>query len=82
MTIEQQAAELTKAYLASYNLAIQKVRNPEFAAQIAGTIVIAINGTLPKQQPEANPVMGLLAQIIAAGQGEPELGETGSKKKK
>lgn len=50
--------------------------------QCAGTIVIAINRTLSKQQSEANPVMGLLAQIIAAGQGELEPGETGSKKKK
>ena len=67
---------------ASYNLAMTKVRNPEFAAQIAGMIVVAINGTLPKQ-PEVNPVMGLLSQmIIAAGQGEPEPEETGSKKKK
>lgn len=82
MTIEQQAEELTKAYLASYNLAMTQVRNPEFAAQIAGVIVVAINGTLQKQ-PEVNPVMGLLSQmIIAAGQGEPEPEETGSKKKK
>lgn len=82
MTIEQQAEELTKAYLASYNLAMTKVRNPEFAAQIAGMIVVTINGTLPKQ-PEVNPVMGLLSQmIIAAGQGEPEPEETGNKKKK
>jgi len=82
MTIKQQAEELTKAYLASYNLAMTKVRNPEFAAQIAGMIVVAINGTLPKQQ-EVNPVMGLLSQmIIAAAQGEPEPEETGSKKKK
>lgn len=50
MTIEQQAEELTKAYLVSYNLAMGQVRNPEFAAQIAGMIVVAINGTLPKQQ--------------------------------
>ena len=41
-----------------------QVRNPEFAAQIAGMIVVAINGTLPKQQPEVNPVMGLLTQMI------------------
>lgn len=82
MTIEQQAEELTKAYLASYNLAMTKVRNPEFAAQIAGMIVVTINGTLPKQ-PEVNPVMRLLSQmIIAAGQGEPEPEETGNKKKK
>lgn len=84
MTIEQQAEELTKAYLASYNLAMTKVRNPEFATQIAGMIVVAINGTLPKQKTEANTVMGLglLAQMIAAGQGEPEKEGTENKKKK
>lgn len=83
MTIEQQAEELTKAYLASYNLAMGQVRNPEFAAQIAGTVVVAISGTMPKQQPEVNPVMGLLTQMImTAGQGEQEPEETGNKKKK
>lgn len=83
MTIEQQAEELTKAYLVSYNLAMGQVRNPEFAAQIAGTVVVAISGTMPKQQPEVNPVMGLLTQMImTAGQGEPEPEETGNKKKK
>ncbi len=84
MTTEQQAEELTKAYLASYNLAMTKVRNPGFAMQIAGMIVVAINGTLPKQKTEANTVMGLglLAQMIAAGQGEPEKEGTENKKKK
>lgn len=83
MTIEQQAEELTKAYLASYNLAMKQVRNPEFAAQIAGMIVVAINGTLPKKQPEADPVTGLLTQMmLAVGQGEPEPEETENKKKK
>ena len=71
MTTEQQAEELTKAYIASYNLAMRQVRNPGFATQIAGMIVVAINGTLPKQKTDANTVMGLglLAQMIAAGQG-------------
>lgn len=83
MTMEQRAEELTKAYLASYNLAMGQVRNPEFAAQIAGTVIIAINNTIPNQQPEANPVMGLLTQmIVAAGQGEQEPEETGNKRKK
>lgn len=59
-------------------------RTPEFATQIAGMIVVAINGTLPKQKTEANTVMGLglLAQMIAAGQGEPEKEGTENKKKK
>lgn len=84
MTTEQQAEELTKAYIASYNLAMRQVRNSEFATQIAGMIVVAINGTLPKQKTEANTVMGLglLAQMIAAGQREPEKEGTENKKKK
>ncbi len=84
MTIEQKAEELTKAYLASYNLAIKQVRNPEFAEQVAGMVVIAINGTLPKQQPEVNTVMGLglLAQMIAAGQEEQEQQGSENKKKR
>ena len=84
MTIEQKAEELTKAYLASYNLAIKQVRNQEFAAQVAGMVVVAINTTLPKQQPEVNTVMGLglLAQMIAAGKGDQEQQEAENKKKK
>ena len=84
MTIEQKAEELTKAYLASYNLAIKQVRNLEFAAQVAGMVVVAINTTLPKQQPEVNTVMGLglLAQMIAAGKGDQEQQEAENKKKK
>lgn len=84
MTIEQKAEELTKAYLASYNLAIKQVRNPEFAAQVAGMVVVAINTTLPKQQPEVNTVMGLglLAQMIAARQEETEKEGAENKKKK
>lgn len=46
-------------------MAMKKVRNPEFAAQIAG-VVIAINGTLPKQNIEVNPFIGLVAQMMAA----------------
>lgn len=66
MSIKQQAEELTKAYIASYNMAMKEVRNPEFAAQIAGVVVIAINGTLPKQNIEVNPFIGLVAQMMAA----------------
>ena len=84
MTIEQKAEELTKAYLASYNLAIKQVRNLEFAAQVAGMVVVAINTTLPKQQTEVNTVMGLglLAQMIAARQEETEKEGAENKKKK
>lgn len=65
MSIKQQAEELTKAYIVSYNMAMKAVKNPEFAAQIAGVVVVAINGTLPKQNAEVNPFIGLVTQMMA-----------------
>lgn len=65
MSIEQQAEKLTKAYIVSYNIAIKEVRNPELAVQIAEAVVVAINGTLPKQNAEVNPFIGLVAQMMA-----------------
>lgn len=65
MSIEQQAEELTKACIVSYNMAMKEVRNPELAVQIAGTVVVAINGTLPKQNVEVDSFIELFAQMIA-----------------
>lgn len=65
MSIKQQAEELTKAYIVSYNMAMKAVKNPEFAAQIAGVVVVAINGTLPKQSVEVDSFVELFVQMIA-----------------
>ena len=61
MSIKQQAEELTKAYIVSYNMAMKEVKNPELAVQIAGAVVTAINGTLPKQNVEINSFAELIA---------------------
>lgn len=65
MSIEQQAEKLTKAYIVSYNMAMKEVRNPELAVQIAGAVVVAINGTLPKQSVEVDSFVELFVQMIA-----------------
>jgi hypothetical protein len=65
MSIEQQAEKLTKAYIVSYNIAIKEVRNPELAVQIAEAVVVAINGTLPKQSVEVDSFVELFVQMIA-----------------
>lgn len=82
MTIEMQAETLTKAYISSYNVAMQKVRNPEFAAQIAGMVVVAINMNMSKQQQEVNPVAGLLAQMFVANRQQEETENLDGEKKK
>ncbi len=73
MTIETKAEMLTKAYMSSYNTAMQEVKNPDFAVQIATAVIMAINMGMPKQQQEANSFMDLLAKmVIAGGQEETE----------
>ena len=45
MDIEQRAKTLTTTYIHSYNLALQEVRNPNLAAQIATAVTMVINTT-------------------------------------
>lgn len=47
MDIEQRAKTLTTAYIHSYNLALQEVRNPNLAAQIATAVTMVINANIP-----------------------------------
>ena len=49
MDIEQRAKTLTTAYIHSYNLALQEVRNPNLAAQIATAVTMVINANIPEQ---------------------------------
>lgn len=70
MNIKKQAEELTTAYIVSYNVAMKKVNNPGFAAQIAGVVVVAINETLSKQNIEVNPLIWLIAQMMVAKEQE------------
>lgn len=78
MDIEQRAKTLTTAYIYSYNLALQEVRNPNLAAQIAAAVTMVINANIP-EQPAIIPLAAFFAQL-AEQQGkelekEPEPGE-------
>ena len=67
MDIEQRTAALTTAYIHSYNLALQEVRNPNLAAQIATAVIMVIDLNTPKQQ-AINPLELLFAQMATAAQ--------------
>lgn len=69
MDIEQRTKTLTTAYIHSYNLALQEVKNPNLAAQIATAVIMVINTNIPKQ-PAINPLAAFFAQL-AAQQPEP-----------
>lgn len=69
MDIEQRAKTLTTAYIHSYNLALQEVRNPNLAAQIAAAVIMVINTNIP-EQPAINPLAAFFAQL-AEQQQEP-----------
>lgn len=55
---------LTKSYITAYNTAMKEVRNPEFAAQIAMCVLLAL-GQEYQQVIRQNP---FLAMFSATGQ--------------
>lgn len=71
MDIEQRTAALTTAYIHSYNLALQEVRNPNLAAQIATAVTMVINANIP-EQPAINPLAAFFAQLAEQQGKEPE----------
>lgn len=74
MDIEQRAKTLTTAYIHSYNLALQEVRNPNLAAQIAAAVTMVINTNIP-EQPAINPLAAFFAQLAEQQGKEQEPGE-------
>ena len=69
--IEQKAEMLTTAYIHSYNLALQEVKNPNLAVQIATAVIIVINTNIP-EQPAINPLAAFFAQLAEQQRKEPE----------
>ncbi len=69
MDISQRTQVLTTAYIHSYNLALQEVKNPNLAAQIAAAVIMVINTNIP-EQPAVSPLAAFFAQL-AAQQPEP-----------
>lgn len=56
---------LTMAYIYSYNTAMQEVKNPNFAAQIAVSVITAIEIHHQPEHPKLNPFEMLFANIAA-----------------
>ncbi len=71
--IKKQAEDLTKAYIHSYNLAMEEVRNPEFATQVAMSVTTSIAMATPKKNVAVvDPFEVLLAHMGMVKQEEAE----------
>ncbi len=55
--------DMTMAYIHSYNVAMHEVKNPEFATQIATSVILAIHATEQQKRQETNPFETLFAHI-------------------
>lgn len=64
MDFQQRTQVLTTAYIHSYNLALQEIKNPNLAAQIAAAVIMVINTNIP-EQPAVNPLAAFFAQLVA-----------------
>lgn len=59
----------TKAYIHSYNIAMEITKNPDFAVQIALNVIIAMLAAEPKE-PMFNPFREVIELIVAQMQRE------------
>lgn len=56
---------LTKAYLHSFNTALNEIHNPSLAGQVAATVLMSICSViLPREQQTASPLETLMAAVI------------------
>lgn len=60
---------ITRAYIHSYNIAMEITRNPDFAVQIALNVIIAMLAVEPKE-PMFNPFREVIELIAAQVQRE------------
>lgn len=63
MISEEQAKKFTMAYLSAYKTAIEEIRNPNFANQIAASVIMTMAIAEEKAKPEINPLEVLFANI-------------------
>lgn len=63
MINEEQAKKFTMAYISAYKTAIEEIRNPNFANQIAASVIMAMAMAEKRNQPEINPLEALFANI-------------------
>ncbi len=55
---------ITRAYIHSYNIAMEITKNPDFAVQIALNVIIAMLAVEPKE-PMFNPFQAVIEQMAA-----------------
>lgn len=63
---------LTMAYIYSYNAAMQEVKNPNFATQIAMSVIATINMGEQNREPVQNPLKILLEHMAKVQEQEGE----------
>lgn len=64
---------LTRIYIYSYGIAMQEVKNPSFAVEIAMSVTMLFKATETQKKPEQlkiNPMEYLLASIMQGAQQE------------
>lgn len=58
---------ITRAYIHSYNIAMEITKNPDFAVQIALNVIMAMLAVEPKE-PVLNPFQAIIEQMAAQTQ--------------
>ncbi len=65
MLNKEYVESLTKTYIYSYTVAMQEVKNPDFAVQIAMNVVGMIYAIEQQKHSESNPLGALIMNIAA-----------------
>ncbi len=60
---------ITRAYIHSYNIAMEITKNPDFAVKIAFNVIMAMLAVEPKE-PMFNPFQAVIKQMAAQMQRE------------
>lgn len=65
MLSKEKTENTTKAYIHSYNVAMEITRNPNLAAQVAANVIMVMLATEPKE-PMFNPLQAVIEQMVQA----------------
>lgn len=76
MINKEQIEDATRAYLYSYDLALEEVKNPDLAVQVAMSVVMAVLMVNKPQQKQYNPFQLILESIAAKARQEAAEEET------
>lgn len=65
MLSKEKTENTTRAYIHSYNVAMEMTRNPNLAVQIATNVIMVMLMTEPKE-PMFNPLQAVIEQMVQA----------------